>query len=61
MNNEYGEEEWILNQTLYANDAAWGDEFGISVSISNNYAIIGAHYDDALTEVTIMVVHIFLN
>ena len=31
---------------LTANDAAAGDEFGASASISGNYAIVGARYDD---------------
>ena len=31
---------------LVADDAAWGDNFGVSVAIDGNYAIVGASYDD---------------
>ncbi len=33
-------------QKLTASDAATGDEFGWSVSVDGDYAIVGAHYDD---------------
>ena len=33
-------------QKLTASDGASGDEFGYSVSIDGNYAIVGARYDD---------------
>ena len=44
--DEYGQESWIHNQTLYATDAGSGDYFGESVSISYDYAIVGARTDD---------------
>ena len=37
---------WIEQAKLTASDAAAGDQFGISVSISGDYAIIGAYNDD---------------
>jgi hypothetical protein len=37
---------WTEQQRLLASDGALSDEFGYSVSISGDYAIIGAHYDD---------------
>jgi len=37
---------WIEEQKLLASDGAEGDRFGISVSISGDYAIIGAPSDD---------------
>ena len=37
---------WALQQTLFASDAAGGDRFGISVAISGDTAIVGAHGDD---------------
>jgi len=39
-------EEWIQQQKLTADDAAAGDEFGQSVSISGDYAIVGAYGND---------------
>jgi hypothetical protein len=39
-------EEWTQQVKLTANDANGGDSFGYSVSMSGEYAIIGAHYDD---------------
>ncbi len=33
-------------QKLTAGDGAGGDSFGISVTISSDYAIVGARYDD---------------
>jgi hypothetical protein len=40
---------WIQQQKLVASDGAAGDNFGISVSLSGNYAIIGSPYDDIST------------
>ena len=37
---------WAEQAKLTASDAAAGDEFGISVSISGDTAIVGAHQDD---------------
>jgi PKD repeat protein len=37
---------WIQVQKIVASDRDVGDQFGISVSISGNYAIIGAHFED---------------
>jgi hypothetical protein len=37
---------WLLKQKLLASDGAAGDLFGYSVSISGDYAIIGASADD---------------
>jgi hypothetical protein len=37
---------WNLAQKVVATDRAVGDQFGISVSISGDYAIIGASYHD---------------
>ncbi len=39
-------EEWTQQQKLTADDAAAGDEFGWSVSISGDYAIVGAYGND---------------
>src|SRR5262245_42630691 len=39
---------WTEQAKLTASDAAAGDEFGFSVSISGDTALIGAVYDDAL-------------
>lgn len=41
-------ETWSQNAKLTAADAASGDKFGNSVSISGNYAIVGAYMDDNL-------------
>ena len=46
FNESTGQESWIYNQTLYGNDTTPGDLFGISVSISYDYAIVGAYGDD---------------
>ena len=40
------DDEWTQQQKLTADDAAAGDRFGSSVSISDNYAIIGAPDED---------------
>jgi len=37
---------WIQQTKLTASDSAAGDYFGYSVSISGDYAIVGAHFDD---------------
>lgn len=37
---------WILQTKLTASDAAAGDQFGISVSISGETVIVGAHQND---------------
>ncbi len=37
---------WIQQQKLIALDGSAGDQFGCSVSISDNLVIIGARYDD---------------
>eukprot|EP01084_Bolivina_argentea_P242255 406467_1 len=38
--------EWIETAKLVASDGYQGDLFGFSVSISQNYALIGAYLDD---------------
>lgn len=43
---EYSNGNWNLVQKVSATDATSGDNFGRSVSISGNYAVIGAHYQD---------------
>lgn len=37
---------WVQQGKLTASDAQTDDEFGFSASISGDYAIVGAHYDD---------------
>ena len=37
---------WVQQQKLLASDGVANDEFGIAVSISGNYAVVGAHMDD---------------
>jgi hypothetical protein len=37
---------WVQQAKLLASDGAAGDEFGISVSISGDHAIVGAYEDD---------------
>ena len=37
---------WVQQQKLIAPDGAAGDYFGNSVSISGNYAFVGAYWDD---------------
>ncbi|MBU1114795.1 MAG: T9SS type A sorting domain-containing protein [Bacteroidetes bacterium] len=39
-------ETWIQQQKIVASDRAAGDRFGISVSISGDYAIVGAYKED---------------
>ena len=43
---EYSGSEWTQVAKLNAADAAAGDRFGCSVSISGGTAIVGAYYDD---------------
>lgn len=43
---EFDGEQWIFRQRLLDPAGEAGDEFGTSVSISGNFAIIGARYDD---------------
>jgi hypothetical protein len=38
--------KWTQQQKIVANDRTQGDFFGHSVSISGNYAIVGAHHED---------------
>ncbi len=38
--------EWVQQQKLTASDGTAGDSFGCSISISGDYAIVGAHGDD---------------
>ncbi len=37
---------WILTSKLLPNDGDRNDDFGSAVSISGDYAIVGAHFDD---------------
>ncbi len=37
---------WNFKQKIVANDRTAGDEFGFSVSISGDYAIVGAFQED---------------
>jgi PAS domain-containing protein len=37
---------WVLQQKIVASDRAAGDNFGYSVSISGDYAIVGAYLED---------------
>jgi hypothetical protein len=47
---EPGDDFWIEEDKLSASDAAAGDTFGISVSISDDRAIVGAFLSDAAGE-----------
>ena len=40
---------WIQEAKLIASDGSYGDYFGFSVSISGDYAIVGAYHDDTAT------------
>ncbi len=40
-----GSGNWVQLEKLTANDGASSDQFGISVSLSSNGALIGAHFD----------------
>lgn len=42
-----GDPNWYEQQKLAASDGTDGDDFGISVSVSSDYAIIGARNNDA--------------
>ncbi len=42
----YNGTQWIEEAKLTASDAALGDQFGISVSVSGETAVIGAHWSD---------------
>jgi PKD repeat protein len=44
--NQGGADAWGQVATLTAADGAWGDEFGWSVSVSGDTAVVGAHYND---------------
>ncbi len=44
--NQGGVDNWGQQDKLLASDAAEGDRFGYSVSISGDYAIVGAYGDD---------------
>ena len=44
--DEGGTNEWAEVKKLVASDRYDGDRFGFSVSISGNYAIVGAVYED---------------
>lgn len=44
--------DWVEEAKLTASDAAAGDEFGIVVSISGEYGLVGAPYDDTAGERT---------
>jgi hypothetical protein len=44
--NDVDPNNWDQVAKLTASDAAAGDRFGGSVSISGDYAVVGAHYDD---------------
>ena len=37
---------WTEQAKITASDGTWSNEFGYSVSISGDYAIVGAHQDD---------------
>ena len=41
-----GQESWVHHETLFASDASTGDYFGNSVSVSYDYAIVGAFGDN---------------
>lgn len=40
------DDRWVQEAKLTASDAAAGDQFGTSVSISDDRAVVGAHLDD---------------
>lgn len=44
--DEGGTDNWGEQAILYASDAAWGDYFGNSVSMTNDYILIAASADD---------------
>jgi len=40
---------WVQQAKLISNDGEWGDHFGFSVSIDEDYCIIGTRFDDNKT------------
>ncbi|MBU1821825.1 MAG: T9SS type A sorting domain-containing protein, partial [Bacteroidetes bacterium] len=42
-----GTDTWVEHQILTASDGAAGDGFGINVFLNDEYAVIGAYFDDA--------------
>lgn len=50
---------WSQVKKLVASDGAAGDHFGNSVSISGNYAVVGAHSDDNIKGVDAGAVYFF--
>ena len=48
----YDGADWLFEQKLTADDAAEGDKFGQSVSISGSLALIGAYLDDEYADNT---------
>ncbi len=45
--NQGGTDNWGLVKKITASDAAFNSSFGLSVSISGDYIVVGAAYDDA--------------
>ncbi|MCB1583957.1 MAG: hypothetical protein KDI92_12910, partial [Xanthomonadales bacterium] len=43
---EYNGSEWLETQEITASDGLAGDWFGYSVSLSGQFALVGAHHDD---------------
>jgi len=52
---------WVLQQRIVSSDIATGDEFGTTVDISGNYAIVYAGGDDSNTDSNVGSVYIFFN
>lgn len=46
----YNDTDWIEMQKLAASDSAAGDELGYSVAISSDFALVGAPFNDDVTE-----------
>ncbi len=44
---DFNGNNWIQAQKITASDTGIGDSFGFSVSLSENRALIGAHFDDS--------------
>ncbi len=42
------DDDWVQQAKLTASDGSEGNEFGISVDICGDYAIVGAYFDDAV-------------
>jgi len=55
----YDGTSWSQQAKLLAADGAASDEFGISVSISGDYAIVGAYMDDGINGINSGSVYIF--